>query len=197
MRVRTTAVALLFSSSASSSSPHLVAFTSVATPTTSISRRRHCRAANDNTRFGYNACVLKAAASPTPSTDKKTTPPTEGTPIKQSSSAPPPPGSPLSEVLDSQQKFELNLGRAVDALKTDYPQLLTKNPTWKIYHSQLEVIDPTGVTMRGLENYKVAFGFVHGVVRWFYCEEQSNMSRCRVGYDWARRCIRYVFSIHL
>jgi hypothetical protein len=85
----------------------------------------------------------------------------------------------------------------VDALKTDYPQLLTKNPTWKIYHSQLEVIDPTGVTMRGLENYKVAFGFVHGVVRWFYCEEQSNMSRCRVGYDWARRCIRYVLCLYI
>ena len=187
MRIRTTAAALLFSSTASSSSPHLVAFTSVATANTS--RRRNYRAA------GYTF-VLTAAASPTPSTDKKiNTPPSDGTTVQQSSSSsstPPPPGSPLSEVLDSQQKFELNLGRAVDALKTDYPQLLTKNPTWKIYHSQLEVIDPTGVTMRGLENYKVAFGFVHGVVRWFYCEEQSNMSRCRVGYDWARRCIRYV-----
>jgi hypothetical protein len=185
MRIRTTAAALLFSSTASSSSPHLVAFTSVAT--TNTSRRRNYRAA------GYTF-VLTAAASPTPSTDKKIiTPPSDGTTVQQSSSSStPPPGSPLSEVLDSQQKFELNLGRAVDALKTDYPQLLTKNPTWKIYHNQLEVIDPTGVTMRGLENYKVAFGFVHGVVRWFYCEERSNMSRCRVGYDWARRCIRYV-----
>ena len=199
MRIRTTAAALLLSSTASSSSSHLVAFTSVAT---TISRRRNHRAVTDTAGFGLTF-VLKAASptAPTPSTDKKITPPSDGTTIQQSASSsttPPPPGSPLSEVVDSQQKFELSLGRAVDALKTDYPQLLTKNPTWKIYHAQLEVIDPTGVTMRGLENYKVAFGFVHGVVRWFYCEEQSNMSRCRVGYDWARRCIRYVIlSIHV
>lgn len=101
------------------------------------------------------------------------------------------------EVVDSQHKFELNLGRAVDALKNDYPNLLTKNPNWKIYHSQLEVIDPTGVTMRGLENYKVAFSFVHAVVRWFYCESRSGMTRCRVGYDWARRCIRVSWNVEI
>lgn len=178
------AASLLFSSSVSSSSPHLLAF---APPYYHSSRSR---------TIAYDRTL--GAAPPTPST----TPPTKTTsPEKTANLTPPPPpppaGSPLMEVVDSQHKFELNLGRAVDALKNDYPNLLTKNPNWKIYHSQLEVIDPTGVTMRGLENYKVAFSFVHAVVRWFYCESRSGMTRCRVGYDWARRCIRVSWNVEI
>ena len=98
----------------------------------------------------------------------------------------------LSMIVDSQKEFELNLGRAVDTLKSDYPNLLTTNPSWKIYHSDLEVIDPTGVSLHGLENYKMAFSFIHGVVKWFYCEKKSALTSVRVAYDWARKCIRYV-----
>ena len=101
----------------------------------------------------------------------------------------------LSMIVDSQKEFELNLGRAVDTLKSDYPNLLTTNPSWKIYHSDLEVIDPTGVSLHGLENYKMAFSFIHGVVKWFYCEKKSALTSVRVAYDWARKCIRYVYTI--
>jgi hypothetical protein len=99
-------------------------------------------------------------------------------------------GSPLSQLVDSQKEFEINLGRAIDTLRSDYPTLLTKNPSWHIYHAQLEVIDPSGVSLMGLENYKMAFSFIHGVVKWFYCEEKSALTSIRVGYDWARKCIR-------
>ena len=101
----------------------------------------------------------------------------------------------LSMIVDSQKEFELNLGRAVDTLKSDYPNLLTTNPSWKIYHSDLEVIDPTGVSLHGLENYKMAFSFIHGVVKWFYCEKKSALTSVRVAYDWARKCIRYVYTM--
>ena len=40
----------------------------------------------------------------------------------------------------------------------------------------------------------MAFSFIHGVVKWFYCEEKSALTSIRVGYDWARKCIRYVSS---
>jgi hypothetical protein len=103
-------------------------------------------------------------------------------------------GSPLSQIVDNQKEFEINLGRAIDTLRSDYPELLTKNPSWNIYHSQLEVVDPSGVSLMGLENYKMAFSFIHGVVKWFYCEEKSALTSIRVGYDWARKCIRYVSS---
>jgi hypothetical protein len=93
-------------------------------------------------------------------------------------------------VIDSQREFETNLGRAVDSLKRDYPNLLTTNPNWDVYHPKIVVVDPSGVKMVGLENYKMAFDFVHGVVRWFYDEDRSKMTSVRVGYDWARKCIR-------
>mmetsp|Transcript_14230 Transcript_14230/g.30320 ORF Transcript_14230/g.30320 Transcript_14230/m.30320 type:complete len:460 (-) Transcript_14230:435-1814(-) len=103
----------------------------------------------------------------------------------------------LSMIVDAQKEFEINLGRAVDTLKKDYPSLLTKNPSWEIYHSDLEVIDPTGVSLHGLDNYKMAFGFIHGVVKWFYCEEKSGLTSIRVGYDWARKCIRVSWNVEL
>ncbi|KAL7535217.1 hypothetical protein ACHAXR_006349 [Thalassiosira sp. AJA248-18] len=105
--------------------------------------------------------------------------------------------STLSMMVDSQKEFEINLGRAVDTLKSDYPKLLTENPSWNIYHPDLEVIDPTGVSLHGLDNYKMAFGFIHGVVKWFYCEEKSGLTSIRVGYDWARKCIRVSWNVEL
>jgi len=103
----------------------------------------------------------------------------------------------ISTIAASEKEFEINLGRAVDTLKADYPDLLTANPSWNIYHSDLEVIDPTGVSLHGLENYKKAFDFIHGVVKWFYCEEKSALTSIRVGYDWARKCIRVSWNVEM
>jgi hypothetical protein len=98
-------------------------------------------------------------------------------------------GETLGEMVDQQREFEINLGRAVDTLKRDYPKLLTHDPEWNIYHSNLEVIDPTGVSLHGLSNYRRAFSFIHAVVYMFYCEEKSGLT-FRTVYDWARKCIR-------
>lgn len=92
-------------------------------------------------------------------------------------------------MVDEQREFEINLGRAVDTLKQDYPKLLTNDPSWNIYHSDLEVIDPTGVSLHGLSNYKRAFSFIHAMVYMFYCEEKSGLT-FRSTYDWARKAIR-------
>lgn len=98
-------------------------------------------------------------------------------------------GETLGEMVDQQREFEINLGRAVDTLKRDYPKLLTHDPEWNIYHANLEVIDPTGVSLHGLSNYRRAFSFIHTVVYMFYCEEKSGLT-FRTVYDWARKCIR-------
>lgn len=105
--------------------------------------------------------------------------------------------STLSMIVDSEKEFEINLGRAVDTLKSDYPNLLTEDPSWNLYHSDLEVIDPTGVSLHGLNNYKMAFSFIHGVVKWFYCEEKSYMKSIRVGFDWARKVIRVSWNVEI
>jgi len=106
------------------------------------------------------------------------------------------PSSTLSMMVDQQREFEINLGRAVDTLKRDYPKLLTRDPSWNIYHSDLEVIDPTGVSLHGLSNYKRAFSFIHAVVYMFYCEEKSLLT-FRSTYDWARKCIRISWNVEL
>mmetsp|Transcript_9690 Transcript_9690/g.21857 ORF Transcript_9690/g.21857 Transcript_9690/m.21857 type:complete len:456 (+) Transcript_9690:163-1530(+) len=105
--------------------------------------------------------------------------------------------STLSMIVDSEKEFEINLGRAVDTLKSDYPNLLTEDPSWNLYHDDLEVIDPTGVSLHGLENYKMAFSFIHGFVNWFYCEEKSGLTGIRVGYDWARKVIRVSWNVEV
>mmetsp|Transcript_15387 Transcript_15387/g.30859 ORF Transcript_15387/g.30859 Transcript_15387/m.30859 type:complete len:440 (-) Transcript_15387:795-2114(-) len=102
------------------------------------------------------------------------------------------PTSALGMVVDSQREFEINLGRAIDSLKNDYPKILSRNPDFRLYHDDLEVVDPTGVSLHGLANYKRAFAFIHGVVGLFYDEGKSGLTSIRVGYDWARKCIRCV-----
>lgn len=100
-------------------------------------------------------------------------------------------------IVDSEKEFEINLGRAVDTLKSDYPKLLTEDPSWNLYHEDLEVIDPAGMSLHSLENYKMAFGFIHGVVNLFYCPEKSSMTGVRVGYDWARKVIRVSWNVEV
>lgn len=105
-------------------------------------------------------------------------------------------GSTLGMIVDEQREFEINLGRAVDTLKKDYPALLTKNPDFKIYHDDLEVIDPTGMSLHGLRNYKTAFQFIHAFVSFFYDVSLSSLS-FRQTYDWARKCIRISWNVEL
>jgi hypothetical protein len=92
-------------------------------------------------------------------------------------------------ICDERQEFEVNLGKAVDTLKNDYPDILTCPPDFSVYHPELEVVDPSGVKIHGVQNYKNAFRLVHAVVNLFYCPERSLLT-FRLVYDWARNEIR-------
>jgi hypothetical protein len=105
------------------------------------------------------------------------------------SSAKAPNGSVLKMICDERQEFEVNLGKAVDTLKHDYPDILTEPPDFSVYHPELEVVDPSGVKIHGVKNYKNAFRLVHTVVNLFYCPERSLLT-FRLIYDWARNEIR-------
>lgn len=187
MQLRTTSVAtcLALLSSAADSSPPL-AFTASA-PYDAPAAFAGGRA---------RTVVLRAVAEPDDSAQHLTlrpstrTRPNDVTAAESTSTA-------ISMIADSEKEFEVNLGRAVDTLKSDYPKLLTDDPSWNIYHADLEVVDPTGVSLHGLENYKKAFSFIHGVVKWFYCEEKSALTSVRLGYDWARKCIRVSWNVEM
>lgn len=60
---------------------------------------------------------------------------------------------------------------------------------FSIFDKDLEVIDPSGVKLHGLKNYKGAFTLMHAIVKFFYCTERSGLT-FRMCYDKARRNIR-------
>jgi len=87
------------------------------------------------------------------------------------------------------QEFEMQVGRAMDTLRDDYPQILVKDLDYSIYHSELELIDPSGVHLHGLKNYENAISLVHTMVGIFYCPDQSDL-KFRMCFDKARQNIR-------
>jgi len=106
------------------------------------------------------------------------------------------PGTPLKMIVDERKQFELGLGKAVDTLRKNYPRLLTEAPDFSIYHDDLEVVDPSGVTLRGIPNYEMSFRVVHSVVGFFYCPESSGLT-FKLVYDWARNNIRVSWNAEL
>lgn len=95
----------------------------------------------------------------------------------------------LQDIVDERREFEINLGRAMDTLRKDYPHILYRAPEFSIYHDDISVVDPSGVQLSGLNSYKQSFRFAQSVVGVFYDREKSMITH-RMVYDWARQSIR-------
>lgn len=93
------------------------------------------------------------------------------------------------EELMSQQEYELMLGKAMDTLRHDYPDILESDPDFSIYADNIEVVDPSGVTLHNIKDYKASFQFLHALIRFFYCPSESELT-FRLIYDCARKNIR-------
>lgn len=102
----------------------------------------------------------------------------------------------LQDMVDERREFELNLGRALDTLRKDYPTMLHKTPDFSIYHDEITVLDPSGVQLTGLKNYKNSFGFLQTIVRFFYNTAESCV-QSRMVYDFARQSIRISWNVVL
>jgi len=85
--------------------------------------------------------------------------------------------------------YEIHVGRALDKLRNDYPLILTDSPEFSIYDETIEIIDPSGVKLNGIKNYKNVFSVIHAIVNVFYCPEHSSLT-FRLCYDKARHNIR-------
>ena len=57
-------------------------------------------------------------------------------------------------------EYELNRGKAIDALNADAVRFADAELDWSIYSEQIQLADPTGVRARGLANYKRFFQLV-------------------------------------
>lgn len=53
--------------------------------------------------------------------------------------------------------FKLNQGRAIDILRHDYPAIFTQKPDLSIFTSTMELHDPSGKRLRGLNQYEKIF----------------------------------------
>lgn len=72
--------------------------------------------------------------------------------IEWPSRGPPVPGAPRGP-----SEFELNLGRVVDVLRTDYPNFFTQEPDMSIYTDDIELHDPSGMRLHGRKQYRSVF----------------------------------------
>lgn len=95
----------------------------------------------------------------------------------------------LNMICDERREFEMNLGKAVDTLRKDYPTLLTEAPDFSIFDENIEAVDPSKFTIHGLKNYKTSFVVVRSLVNFFYCPDASGLT-FRLVFDWARSSIR-------
>lgn len=101
-----------------------------------------------------------------------------------------------SDLNERKREFEMNLGKAIDTLRKDYPDMLTRSPDFTIYDRDIEVVDPSGVTLRSLQSYKTSFQFLHMLIKVFYCQEQSGLT-FRLIYDCARKNVRVSWNAYL
>lgn len=91
--------------------------------------------------------------------------------------------------------FTLHIGRALDTLRNEYPNLLTQSPDYTLYddHVCLCVDLPTSPltaltynSVSGLSRYKMVWDMIHGVIALMYNVDQSYMSSIKLCHDRVR-----------
>jgi len=60
---------------------------------------------------------------------------------------------------------------------------------FSIFHDEIEFLDPSGVQLTGLKNYKRSFAVLHTMTKLFYSQERSRI-QIRMVYDFCRSSIR-------
>lgn len=102
----------------------------------------------------------------------------------------------LKDMVDERREFELNLGKAMDVLRKEYPSMLYNVPDLSIYRPDLKVKDPSGVQLSGLPNYENAFRFLHTFIGLFFNINRSTL-QSRIVYDFARSSIKVSWNAML
>lgn len=83
-------------------------------------------------------------------------------------------------------EFELNLGKCIDALKSDVPEFFDRELDWSVYTADVQLADPTGVQTRGLTSYKQFFSMIR-LFRRVMIDRAEVTYRLR--YDWSGKRI--------
>ncbi|GKY92889.1 hypothetical protein MPSEU_000258000 [Mayamaea pseudoterrestris] len=92
----------------------------------------------------------------------------------------------LQGIVDERQEYHVKLGRAMDTLRKDMQTILTDKPDFSIYHKDITLLDPSGVQLHGINQYKSAFAFFKTFVNFWF----SPSIQFRMVYDQCRSSIR-------
>ena len=63
------------------------------------------------------------------------------------------------------------------------------NVDYSIYHENISVVDPSGVQLTGIDNYKNSIKFMHQFLNFWFQSERSGI-QYRLVYDFARSSIK-------
>ncbi|CAB9522881.1 Uncharacterized conserved protein (DUF2358) [Seminavis robusta] len=101
----------------------------------------------------------------------------------------------IQQIVDERQEFNMNLGKAMDTLRKDMPEILKSAPDYSIYHPEIQVIDPSGVRLTGLDNYKSSIAFFQTFIKFWFTS--SSRLQYRMVYDFCRSTIRVSWNVVL
>lgn len=103
----------------------------------------------------------------------------------------------LQGMVDEQRELQMNVGKAMDVLRKDYPYFLKRAPDFSIYHDSIKLSASDGqVQLSKLSSYKRAFSVMRTMLSLVYDPERSVV-QSRMVYDSTRTQIRVSFNAML
>lgn len=103
----------------------------------------------------------------------------------------------LQEMIDEQRQLQMNVGKAMDVLRKDYPYFLKRSPDYSIYHDSITIQSSDGkIQLSKLSSYRKAFGIIRTMLSLLYDTDRSVI-QSRMIYDSNRSQIRVSFNARL
>lgn len=82
--------------------------------------------------------------------------------------------------------FDLNRGRVFDALRRDIPEFMNRELDWDVYAPDVQLVDPSGVEIEGLDKYQR----IHSSLRLVRQLALNDWTiRFQIRYDWCQRSV--------
>lgn len=100
-------------------------------------------------------------------------------------------------MVDEQRELQMNVGKAMDVLRKDYPYFMKRAPDYSIYHDSISLKASDGqIQVTKLSSYKKAFGIMRTMLSLMYDTDRSII-QSRMVYDTTRSQIRVSFNAML
>ncbi|KAJ1636251.1 hypothetical protein T492DRAFT_960672 [Pavlovales sp. CCMP2436] len=129
--------------------------------------------------------ALRSSTAPTDVTTTVTTPSPYFSP-----KAPEPP----EDEKRRQRDFRLNVGKVIDTLQADYPVLFEEAPDFSIFEPGIELTDPSGVSIRGINMYRPCFSLLR-LARYAMASVEMKSKVCyAAGWDPYKVRVRWNLS---